>query len=219
MKRLGGILGAALALAAFFVASQCSKSDSPTSPPANSTATPTPTPGTIAPTTTPTPGVSSPTPTVTPGAATRTATPAPTGTPGPAAFAGNWTGAWVNNTFSTTGPASLSVAVNTAAQTFQFTLALGGNVFGAGTPPPQTLSGTYTAAGATITGHSTLFGDVTMSIGSNGAVSGQAINVPNPQISRIDFAGTANAQTITLTYVIQFTTGGIATGVLTLNHQ
>jgi hypothetical protein len=220
MKRYAGFMAAgALAIGTLFLASQCTKSDSPTSPPANSTATPTPTPGIIAPTATPTGAASSPTPTLTPSSATRTATPTPTGTPGPAAFAGNWTGAWVNNTFSTTGPASLSVAVNTAAQTFQFTLALGGNVFGAGTPAPQTLSGTYTGAGATITGHSALFGDVTMSIGSNGAVSGQAINVPNAQISRIDFAGTANPQTITLTYVIQFTTGGIATGVLTLNHQ
>ncbi len=188
------------------VASRCIKSDTPTEPPANSTATPTPTPGTVAPTATPT----------TPPSTTRT--PTPTGTPGPAAFAGNWTGAWVNASFATTGPASLSVAVNTPAQTFQFTLALGGNVFGADTPPPQTLSGTYTGAGATITGHSALFGDVTVSIGSNGAVSGQAVNVPNPQISRIDFVGTANPQAISLTYVIQFTTGGIATGVLTLNH-
>ncbi|MDQ6892998.1 MAG: hypothetical protein M3167_10000 [Acidobacteriota bacterium] len=218
MRPSAGFLGAAaLAVAALFVASQCTKNDTPTSPPANSTATPTPTPGTIAPTATPTGVSTSPTATVTPTSATRT--PTPTGTPGPAAFAGNWTGAWVNNTFATTGPASLSVAVNTSAQTFQFTLALGGNVFGAGTPPPQTLSGTYTGAGATVTGHSTLFGDVTMSIGSNGAVSGQAINVPNPQIARIDFAGTASPQAISLTYVIQFTTGGIATGVLTLNHQ
>ena len=209
---------AALALIAgsLFVVSQCSKNDTPTQPPPNATATPTPTstltPGIIAPTLTPTGAASSPTP-------TRTVTPGPTGTPGPAAFAGNWTGSWVNNTFSTVGAASLSVAVNTAAQTFQFTLALSGNVFGAGTPPPQTMSGTYTGAGATITGHSTLFGDVTMSIGSNGAVSGQAINVPNANISRIDFAGTATPQTITITYVITFNTSGIGTGVLTLNHQ
>lgn len=210
-------IAAALAVlcASLVVASHCVKSDTPTEPPANSTATPTPTPGTVAPTATPTGLAASPTPT--PPSGTRT--PTPTGTPGPAAFAGNWTGAWVNNTFATTGPASLSVAVNTSAQTFQFTLALGGNVFGAGTPQPQTLSGTYTGAGATITGHSALFGDVTMAIGSNGAVSGQAVSVPNPQISRIDFAGAANSQAISFTYVIQFTTGGIGTGVLTLNHQ
>ena len=215
LSRIASVL--AVLVLSLALASQCTKNDTPTSPPANSTATPTLTPGIIAPTPTPTGAAASPTPTATPLSATRT--PTPTGTPGPAAFAGNWTGAWVNNTFSTTGPASLSVAVNTSAQTFQFTLALGGNVFGAGTPQPQTLSGTYTGSGATLTGHSALLGDVTMSIGSNGALSGQAVNVPNPQISRIDFAGTANPQTITLTYVIQFNTGGIATGVLTLNHQ
>jgi hypothetical protein len=201
-------IAAALAVlcASLFVASRCVKSDTPTEPPANSTATatPTPSPGTVAPTATPTPP-------------STTRTPTPSGTPGPAAFAGNWTGAWVNASFATSGAASLSVAVNTSAQTFQFTLALGGNVFGAGTPQPQTLSGTYTGAGATITGHSALLGDVTVSIGSNGAVSGQAINVPNAQIGRIDFAGTANPQAISLTYVIQFTTGGLATGVLTLS--
>jgi hypothetical protein len=197
------------------VVSHCTKSDAPTSPPANSTATPTPTPGTIAPTFTPTGVAASPTPT--PPGGVRT--PTPTGTPGPAAFAGTWTGAWVNNTFSTTGLASLSVAVDKAAQTFQFTLTLGGNVFGAGTPAPQTLTGTYTGAGAAITGHSALLGDVTVSIGSNGALSGQAINVPNPQISRIDIAGTANTQSISFTYVIQFTTGGIATGIVILTHN
>jgi hypothetical protein len=210
-------IAAALALLAgsVFVVSQCSKNDSPTGPPANATATATPTltPGIIAPTPTPTGVSASPTP-------TRTVTPGPTGTPGPAAFAGNWSGSWVNATFATAGGASLSVSVNTAAQTFQFTLALSGNVFGSVTPPPpQTLSGSYTGAGATVTGHSALFGDVTMSIGSNGALSGQCLNVPNAQISRIDFAGTATPQTISLTYVITFTTSGIATGVLTLNHQ
>ena len=213
MKRSYRVSAAlALVAASVFVVSQCSKNDPPTQPNATPTVTPTLTPGIIAPTLTPTGVASSPTP-------TRTATPGPSATPGPAAFAGNWTGSWVNNTFATVGAASLSVSVNTAAQTFQFTLALAGNVFGAGTPPPQTLSGTYTGAGATIVGHSALFGDVTMSIGSNGAVSGQAINVPNANISRIDFVGTATAQTISLTYVITFNTGGIATGVLTLNHQ
>jgi hypothetical protein len=136
-----------------------------------------------------------------------------------AAFAGNWTGQWVNTTFGSSGSAGLTVSVNTSAQTFQATLTLGGNVFGAGPPPPQTFSGSY--ASSTFTQTSSVFGNLTVTIGSGGAITGSATNVPNPNISRMDFTGTATSQKITINYTVTFSAsagGGTAQGVLTLNH-
>lgn len=157
--------------------------------------------------------------------ATRTVTPATSATPtrtptSPAsAFAGTWTGTWTNQTFGSTGPASLVDTVNTSAQTFQATLTLGGSVFGAGTPAPQTFSGSY--ASNTFSQTSPLFGNVTITFGSGGSFTGNATSVPNPDIARIDFTGTASAQTILVNYTITFSAargGGTAVGTMTLNH-
>ena len=68
---------------------------------------------------------------------------------------------------------------------------------------------------------SSLFGNLTLMITPSGSVTGNATNVPNPNISRIDFTGTGTSQKITINYTITFTAaagGGMATGVLTLNH-
>ena len=176
----------------------------PTSPPA-ATATATP----PAATATPTSPAATPTPTRTP-----TVTP----TSPAAAFAGTYTGSWNNQTFMTTGSATLVNVINTSAQTFQSTLTLGGNVFGAGTPAPQTFSGSYASGSFSQT--SPLFGNVTINFPSAGVFMGSATNVPNPNISRIDFNGTATSQTIMLNYTITFTPaagGGTAVGTMTVN--
>lgn len=136
-------------------------------------------------------------------------------------LAGTWTGQWVNNTFGSSGPATLVVAVDTAARTFQATLTLGGNVFGVGAPPPQTFSGSYNTSGGTFTQSSPLFGNLSLTISSGGAITGSATNVPNPNIARMDFTGTATPQKITINYTVTFSAsagGGTAQGVLTLNH-
>jgi hypothetical protein len=135
------------------------------------------------------------------------------------AYAGTWTGSWTNQTFGSSGSAMLVDTVNTSAQTFQATLTFGGNVFGAGTPPPQDFSGSY--AGSSFSQVSSLFGNVTITFTSPGVFTGNATSVPNPNIARIDFTGTASSQTITLNYTITFTPaagGGTAVGVMTLNH-
>jgi hypothetical protein len=174
-----------------------------------------------------TPAVSTATPT-SPGAtatATRTVTPATSATPtrtptsSASAYAGTWTGTWNNTTFGSSGSASLVDTVNTSAQTFQATLTLGGNVFGAGTPAPQNFSGSY--ASGTFSQFSPLFGNVTINFTSPGAFTGSATNVPNPNIARVDFTGTATTQTILVNYTITFTSaggGGTAVGTMTLNH-
>jgi hypothetical protein len=139
----------------------------------------------------------------------------------PAAFAGNWSGQWNNTTFSTTGPASMVVNIDTAAQTFQTTLTLGGNVFGGSAPPPQNFSGSLSTSGISISQSSPVFGNVTATIGADGTVTGSLTNVPNASISRVDFTGAATPATITINYTITFSAsggGGKATGVMVLNH-
>ncbi|MDQ2980351.1 MAG: hypothetical protein M3R62_14150 [Acidobacteriota bacterium] len=208
--RLPLLLFALAALLVVLTPSGCSDNNNVAGPPATAT-----------------PAVSTATPT-SPGAtatATRTVTPGTTATPtrtptSPAsAYAGVWTGTWNNTTFGSSGSASLVDTVNTSAQTFQATLTLGGNVFGAGTPAPQNFSGSY--ATGTFTQFSPLFGNVTINFTSPGAFTGSATNVPNPNIARIDFTGTATTQTILVNYTITFTAaggGGTAVGTMTLNH-
>ncbi|MDQ2971015.1 MAG: hypothetical protein M3R34_07740, partial [Acidobacteriota bacterium] len=120
--RLPLLLFALAALLVVLTPSGCSDNNNVAGPPATAT-----------------PAVSTATPT-SPGAtatATRTVTPGTTATPtrtptSPAsAYAGVWTGTWNNTTFGSSGSASLVDTVNTSAQTFQATLTLGGNVFGA----------------------------------------------------------------------------------------
>lgn len=138
------------------------------------------------------------------------------------AYAGNWSGQWVNTTFSTTGPASMVVTVDTSAHTFQTVVTLGGNVLGGSAPPPQTLGGPYNASGVTINTNGTAFGNISATISSSGAIVGSGTSVPNPNISRLDFTGTATPTLITVNYTITFSAaagGGTAVGVMTFNHN
>src|SRR5262249_45554524 len=124
---------------------------------------------------------------------------------------------WFNDTFSSSGSATLVVTVNTAAQTFQATLTLEGNVFGTGMAP-QTFSGSY-AAGGTISTSSPAFGTVNLTVNADGSFSGSAPNIPNPNVSRMDFTGTGTTQQITINYTVTFAGGGgSASGRLILNH-
>jgi hypothetical protein len=175
----------------------------PTSPPATATVTAPPLTATVPPAT---------------ATVVRTATPTITPTPGAAAYAGTWTGPWNNLTFSTSGTGTLVDTVNTASQTFDATLTLTGNVFGSGAPPPQHFSGSYASNSFTQAG--TAFGDITINFPAPGAFTGSGVNVPNPNIARIDFTGTVTTTRISLAYTITFTAaagGGSANGTMVLN--
>lgn len=175
-------------------------------------------------TVTPTPTGPTPTATLTPTGTTATPTGSTTGTPTrtptPSAslFGGNWTGQWKNDTAGTSGGATMTVNVNTSAQTFRVDFDLSGNVFGLADPPAQTFDGTYNSFGGSFTANSAFYGIVSFSINSAGGILGSLTNLPNPAVSRVDFSGTGAPQSITLSYIITFPTGSIATGTLTLTH-
>ena len=207
------------ALVALAVASSCSDSNNMTGN--NPTATPTNPPAASA-----TPTATAPAATATPTPPGATATPTRTATAGPtltptsvaAGYAGTWDGTWNNTTFGSSGSAHLVSTVNTAAQTFTATLTLGGNVFGTTAPPPQNFSGSYATGSFSQAG--TAFGDITINFPSPGNFTGFGVNVPNPNIARIDFNGTATTSSIHMNYTITFSAsagGGTAVGTMTLN--
>lgn len=131
---------------------------------------------------------------------------------------GNYTGSWLNQTFGSTGAASLVVSVDESAKTMSFTLDLDGNVLGGTDPPAETFTGSYTATTVTVTGTSAVFGDVTLT-GTVDGFTGSGQNVPSAGIDSVDFTGTATDTQIILNYTVNFVGGGSAVGVITLNKQ
>ena len=134
-------------------------------------------------------------------------------------FAGTWTGSWMNTTFSTTGPISAVVTVNSAAKTYSAVVTIGGNVFGGSAPPPQTFSGSFSdTTGVTYSGTSSVFGDLSFTISPFGAIQGSAMNVPGPNVSSLTFSGSVTPTTITVSYTATLKAGGTASGTATLTH-
>ena len=87
-------------------------------------------------------------------------------------------------------------------------------------PDPITLGRTFTDAGINISSTVDTFGDLALIIDNEGNISGSAINVPNPNVDRIDFTGTVTSETMTNNYTVTFSPnigGGMAVVVFTLN--
>ena len=67
----------------------------------------------------------------------------------------------------------------------------------------------------------TPIGDITINFPSPGNFVGSVQNVPNPNIARVDFTGTATTSQINMNYTITFTAaagGGSAIGTMVLSH-
>ncbi len=135
-------------------------------------------------------------------------------------FVGVWEGQWVNTTFQSQGAAQMKITADATQNTFQIVSDLDGNVLGGTDPDPITLNGTYTDTEFNITTTTTTFGDLTVTIGNQGNFNGSTVNLPNPNIERVDYNGVASPETITINYTVTFSAnigGGTAEGVMTLN--
>jgi hypothetical protein len=134
-------------------------------------------------------------------------------------YVGNWTGTWTNQTFGSTGAATMNITVDQTAKTVTTVLDMQGPVFGSTFGAPETYTGTYTDTGFTLNTTSAVFGTVALTVDSNGNITGSGTNVPNANISRVDFTGTSNGQRFDLTYTVRFVNSSTAVGVLNLTKQ
>lgn len=116
-------------------------------------------------------------------ATTTTAAPTTTVAPGnplvalAAAFAGDYTGAWNNTTFGSTGPIETSIVVDEVAETVTVTSDLGGFVFG-GPDPDPTVTVIDLSAEPPYETSSELMGDSTFEISEEGMLTFTAPAVP-----------------------------------------
>lgn len=133
------------------------------------------------------------------------------------AYAGDWDGAWNNNTFGSTGGASATVAVNEADQTAQVMVDFDGNVFGGADPDPFVLNGTYDADSLTVDGATTNLGTIDLDIDADGNLTGSVTGIAAANIDSVDFSGTISPTAISLNYTVHFSDSSTARGTLQLN--
>jgi len=123
-------------------------------------------------------------------------------------YAGNYTGTWSNTTFASTGASKLTVTANDGTKTGTATCDLDGLVLGVSNPPAETFNGTFNDNGFTFSGTSAVFGTFMVTLAKDGTASGSATNLPNTNISRVDFNGTATPTAIHLNYTVKFSAAG-----------
>ena len=133
-------------------------------------------------------------------------------------YVGNWTGPWQSLLAGRQGTAVLLFRADQVAKTFEVTFDMDGEVLDGLDPPQVVFEGTYTTAGGAADVPGTAFGDVTMTIGRNGAFSGAFENVPHPDIDRINFTGSASANSITINFTVLLNGGGFVNGTMTLTR-
>lgn len=144
----------------------------------------------------------------------------------PLTLAGTWAGTWRNETFGSTGPASIVVTV-TNTTTFTFTSTFGGNVFGCSAPPPAT--GTVTRGSGTNTWDADGFNvDMTTPAGGKvqltydfkaSSMTGTGQSGCNPAITWRMTAGTFTNTTFNGRIAISLAGNALATSVLELTRS
>ena len=135
----------------------------------------------------------------------------------PTVYPGDWTGTWNNTTYGTTGSAKLTFTNDSGLSKLTIRHELGGNVLGSGAPAPETFEGTYTTSGITMTGTSTRFGAMTLTIASDGRLTGSGVGTSNPSITRVDYTGVITPTKIEINYTVTFLGGTVARGNAILN--
>ena len=105
----------------------------------------------------------------------------------PTTLAGKWTGTWKNETFGSTGPATITAKSLTKNTKLLFSVNFGGTVFGCASVPPESSTplpkgagvNHWSATGFAIKGASKDFGALTLTYKSaSGALTGTGSNPP-----------------------------------------
>jgi len=133
-------------------------------------------------------------------------------------MAGEWEGMWVNNTFSSSGAASLLIEVDPSGLA-TLTLDLEGLVFGMFDPDPVVYTADF--GGGRIdfdVSDDPVFGDFLATGLIDGTVSIEADLIPVEGIARLSAEGTFASTGIHLAYTVEFLGGGSANGELDLTR-
>ncbi|NIS80600.1 MAG: hypothetical protein GTO14_10435 [Anaerolineales bacterium] len=174
-------------------------------------------------------GAPSPTATNTPEPAQPTSPPA-TATPEPTPtedttykrvqeYLGEWSGEWRNTTFGSRGAARATFTAEPDG-TATFTIDLDGFVFGALDPDPVTYTGTFSADGAIFEAPGDpLFGDLTITVSSDGKVTILGELVPVEGIASLAATGTITPEVLNLKYTVTFAGSGEAVGEFELTKN
>ena len=150
--------------------------------------------------------------------------PAPSGFELFAPFAGRWQGTWNNETFSTSAAVTIDITVSedgTASFTIDLPATDTGAPFGLATIAlPKTLTGTFDAGGliVVVIGDE-LFGDMTVRITADGALTAQASMEPLLAISGLVVEGTVAEGSMDFTYIVTFSDSTTASGTATLTKS
>lgn len=130
-------------------------------------------------------------------------------------FNGTYTGTWTNTTFASTGAASVTISENSGM--LSVAVDLDGNVFGGANPASETFMATINTNDATIgtAVTSTVYGDVTATLGGNGTLTISGINIPG-SVDTFSLTGSIVNGQIQANVTITFDAGGSAAATATL---
>jgi hypothetical protein len=133
-------------------------------------------------------------------------------------MAGLWEGMWINNTFSSSGAASLLIEVEPSGLA-TLTLDLDGFVFGMFDPDPVVYTAYFGSGRIDFDiSDDPVFGDFLASGFTDGTVSIEAELVPVEGIASLTAEGTFAPRGIHLNYTVEFLGGGSADGELNLTR-
>lgn len=135
------------------------------------------------------------------------------------ARSGTYVGTWTNESSGTSGPVTISIDADSDAGTASLTIDFGGNYLGLGDPPPTTLTGTVSDAGAVVRGADPLFGDYDVTIAPDGAIVGVMKNLGGGAIPELTYTGTVTEDRLDADYVVTFADGTQATSILRMTKE
>ena len=136
---------------------------------------------------------------------------------------GNWSGAWNNDTFGSSAPITIRIAVNndgTASFAFDLPAADSGSPFGLIAIGRPAFDGTYDENGlSVILRGDGFFGDMSVSISLEGNLVAEATMTGVLSISGLTLQGSFDGSGMDITYTVTFPDGPDATGSATLTRS
>ena len=117
-----------------------------------------------------------------------------------ASLIGTYTGAWVDNTFLTTGAASLVIALDQQTNVFTVMSDLDGLVYGIQNYPEETWTANYVPASTVFTENSATFGTLTLTINGDGTVNAEGLGAGG--FTKVTWTGTIDQNMINLTWML-----------------